>query len=193
MSQKTITSDNKVSQRDVVITQPDNPKDKTVIEWDSDDSVRIQLGTSHDTTTSVAAIKSLSPVTYTGIGLIIVAILVGLFSKGKQVIWTICLSLSGIGLISLAYLLPTYPSLFMFGIAAAIVLVVGYVVWTAYGFSTQGKAVEDNVKLIENIKEKLTPEQKKELFDGKLADSIQDKNTKRIVRSIRRKQRFTKN
>lgn len=169
----------------VTLDQPANPEKggSLVVKQDKNGNVTIGVDTSGtlNTEKDIAAINSLNPLIYIGAGLIIIGLLIGIL--GRQLLWAAGLGVTGIALITLAYLLPTYPFIFMIGLGVAILAAVGYIIYTARGFKIRDKAVNESIDLIDGLKERLPAEENKEIFKtkGGLADRSHSKSTRKLI------------
>lgn len=173
----------------IKLEQPENPEKggALIVKKDDDGNVEIKVATSGtlDTDSSIANIASLKPVTYTGIGLILVGTIMGVFSKGKYWKQAIGLGIIGGTIVAFAYLLPAYQIFFMI---SGIVLVFGLVAYFVWKNIIHKTALEENIDFVDGIKDKLAPEQKSEIFDdgkGSLVNRSQSKTTRKIVRKYR--------
>lgn len=177
----------------VTLEQPENPAKggELIVKKLANDEVVVSVKTSEtlDTDATTANIASLKPVTYTGLGLVLTATVIGIFSKGKY--WKQSLILGGVGggLIVGAYLIPAYSIFFMIGASVLIIGAVAYFVWKNIIHKT---ALEENIDFVDGIKEKLTPEQKEEVFaddKGSLVNRSQSKETRKLVKKYRNGQK----
>ena len=102
----TSTTDSVTTEKNtkVVLEQPENPDKggKLTVTKNPDGEVAINTTTSGstDTASNIAAIEGLGPVTYTGLGMIVLGVLIGIFSKGRHLIASIILGVVGGGLIA---------------------------------------------------------------------------------------------
>lgn len=181
-SKEVISTDgNKIKESTkIIVDQPDNAEKTATIRYKD---IVIGSGSSFNTAAIRASFSNISIVTYTGVSLVVLAGLIFVFSK--QLKWSLGIGGTGLLLIILSHVLPQYPFIFLLGIIIFII----YLIYTLRDRFIKAKAVEENVKFIEALKPKISPEDKQNAFKikGGLADITQSSSTKKEVEKIRKK------
>lgn len=195
-SEGNITEKVEVSTTNINLKQPQNPKDggSLIITQDPKGNIRIGADTSGtlDTDSAIAAITNLNPVTYTGIFLILAGAGIGIFTKGRQLFPAAGLAATGIFMIVLAFLIPTYKGFFLIGTGIAVVATLGYLFYIARKYFKTDVALEEAIETVDYIKPSLDPSLKYEIFkspDAEIAH-IQSKDTRKIIDKKRDKKKY---
>jgi hypothetical protein len=196
ITEVTTSPDGVQSRREKDITtnfrQPDSPRDSGTIsirERDGETSISFNTGSSQNVQRDVAAIGALSPLVWAGVGLIILAAVIGVLTKGRHLLASAILGVTGTFLIALSYLLPTFPYTFLIGIILAIGGVGIYIFMTVRNLNAADDAVEETVMVAEQAKKRLSEEDRRELFEDpdSFARTVQDSSTKKLVNKVREK------
>lgn len=180
----------------IQVKQPQNPKEggALIINKKPNGDIRIGADTSGtlDTDAAIAAIAGLNPVTYTGIFLILAGVGIGILTKGRQLLPAAGLSGTGIFLIALAFLIPTYKSVFMIGIIVTILAILGYIFYIARKYFKTEVALEETIDTVDAIKPSLDQETKYEIFKANDAEikQIQSLSTRKIIDKKRNKKKY---
>lgn len=174
--------------RNVNVNQPQNAKEPATIKYTEEPSGKISIlvgtGNSFNVSGLVAGIHSMKPVMWAGIAMVLGGVAIIGFSKLTQLLLGSIIGLGGIATISLAYLLPQNPIVFMIGLAALIIAGFWYIITTSLKYANREKALQENVKLVQDIKDDyLTPEEIEEIFKARsgLANNLQSPATKKLV------------
>lgn len=172
------------------VAQPEDPKSPASLGVDLPDGTHIKVGTgnSFDLGTSKSSSALLSPLTWIGGGLIVLGLVVALLLH--QLLWGLVVGGTGIGLITGAFLLNTYPLFFLVGFCLAALVGVAYVGYLIWKFKVHSTANTENVKLIDELKKYMSADAVNTVFNGvgstpPLVDSIHSPTTSRLVNQIK--------
>lgn len=172
---------------DVLVRQPENPKaggGLSIVQSAKGD-IKIGADTSGTLNTDVdlAAVKGLNPVTYTGIFLILAGVGIGILTKGRQLLPAAGLGVTGVFLIALAFLIPSFKGIFLIAIGITIVSILGYIFYSCRKMFRTEVALEETITTVDELKPSLDPKVKYEIFNQKdsLVKEIQCKHTRKII------------
>lgn len=158
---------------------PDGPS-TVVIEKQADGIVKVttQISKSHNIAGTLAKINLLQIPMYAGVALMLLSILIFWFLKDLR--WAGIFFIVGATMVVGTYLLAQYAIYFMLGLAVVII----YGIYLLYDYFRQRKANDENVSLIQLLKNKGLIA-KETLSD--FADAIQSDTTKKIVEKVKKK------
>lgn len=179
----------KTEHTEVSVIQPDNPKDsaKVTVSRQPDGTINTTIGTgrSFDITTTLAGFNMLNKVMWVGIGFVVLGVGIGVVTKMLQWKWSLGMGGVGLLLIAFSYFLGTFAAqIFWIIVIVGFIVLLGYVIWTARNYFVYDKANEENIKLVDYLKNNyMTKEQKVQEFNTKegIVPTIQSKTTKKLV------------
>jgi hypothetical protein len=164
------------------VEQPESAKgsaiSEVVVKPDGTAIITNSTGGSYNISQIMGEISLLRIVTYAGIGLILIGLVVGwLF---KDIKWGIIIGICGAGMVAGSYLLAKYAAIFLI----LVLVLIAYGVWFIIDRFKQQRSNDENVKVIDVLKETGAVEPEKV---AKVANIIQSKATKKIVKKVKEK------
>jgi hypothetical protein len=164
------------------VKQPESAKgsavSEVVIKPDGTAVITNSTGGSYNATQILGELNLLQIPMYTGIGLIICGLAIGFLFKDVK--WGLIVGLCGVGMVAGSYLLARYAAWFLIlGLA-----LIAYGVWFIIDRFKQQKSNDENIKVIDILKETGEVEPTKV---AKVADIVQSKSTKKIVKKVKEK------
>lgn len=177
----------------VIVTQPENAKEPAALNivQGKDGYLDIDTSTGHsydvaDLAKIDAKFKSLNPLIFVGVGLIVCAAFIAY--RGNLMAAGLSAG-TGIGLIVLSVLLAQYTAYFL---VLAILIIIGIVIYFVHKSGILYKANVDVITTVEALRKDLSPEQDNKWFQDKKASAkiIQSPSTMKVVKNIKAKEQI---